>query len=214
MACIRNTVQPLHCTNASVPVSVQISEHVKLYEVLFNKFNRTCIHYPYAICSWSQSTWTELSVLMFCALDNRVTILRNKVVEITAPKRKVAWVYCFIDAVTKHINYSNRIKSLLYDFTSMWLHNGLSLFVIVLIATAPDVKKVKMFVEGAIEPVYKLWPMDKTASQLNESQLYSMSFAMENKLQLIQGPPGLLKQCYIIISIFCVCQLEKMVWYT
>jgi len=57
-------------------------------------------------------------------------------------------------------------------------------------ANRVDRNQVAHFVRRTVEPICWLWPIHDMSRQLNESQLYSISLAMKNKLQLIQGPPG------------------------
>lgn len=42
------------------------------------------------------------------------------------------------------------------------------------------------------KPILELWPQSHVRRSLNDSQLYSISLAMKNAFQLIQGPPGML----------------------
>ena len=60
-----------------------------------------------------------------------------------------------------------------------------------LIASGVDQSQVSRFKRQQIEPILKLWPMSVTDRLLNDSQLYSIMLAMKNRLQLVQGPPGL-----------------------
>ena len=50
------------------------------------------------------------------------------------------------------------------------------------------------------KPILELWPQSVTRRSLNDSQLYSISLAMKNDFQLIQGPPGSSKLQYSYIT--------------
>ena len=76
-------------------------------------------------------------------------------------------------------------------YLTSYIHININTFCLYT-ANRVDHDQVALFVQRAIGPVCWLWPMHNMSRQLNESQLYSISLAMKNKLQLIQGPPGLL----------------------
>ena len=75
-----------------------------------------------------------------------------------------------------------------YD-VAMYMHASTK--VCTFLASKVDHAQVLRFRSQQIEPVLKLWPLSVISRSLNDSQLYSIMLAMKNKLQLIQGPPGL-----------------------